>query len=582
MTAIRKERDRQFLEELVKERTEDLQRANERLFLANRVKDEFLAYMSKELRTPLNYIIDFATQMRDGTMGALNEEQHKGLASIIESSSRLRAIVDRILELSTIDVGMTHFLPKCFPVEPVLAKVVAETRKSAENRGITIDFACREKLGEIVADENKVAFIVGELLNNALKFSGAGMRVGVTVREVRGVDDGGRRYLEVAVADEGPGIRRDDMERIFFGLERGMPISPENGSVGFGLALVKRFVELHGGRIWVEGSPGMGSTFTFILPMEGPLPEIPPTSRVMVADDDPGFVQMLSHFLHEEGYEVIVAGDGAEVLTMGTSAPPDLFIIALQLPQISGIDVCLRLKSQAGTKHVPVVIVAPAPTQHEKIKSAQAGVDGFFTKPLDAKELLPTIKGLIAQKHNYELLKKSYEIAAFQASTDPLTGLFNQRQLWLILDRELERARRYGHQFSLAMIDIDNFKEYNDRHGHLQGDEVLRQAAEIFCLHIRNSDIVARYGGEEFVVVMPETGKELALLVGDKLCRAFAEYPFPLQDTQPGGCLTISMGIATFPRDAANARDLVEMADRALYRAKNMGKNRVAAWEETA
>jgi diguanylate cyclase (GGDEF)-like protein len=474
---------------------------------------------------------------------------------------------------------MTHFLPKRFPIAPLLAKVVEEARKSAEDRGITIDFAFREELGPIVADENKVSFILEELLTNALKFSGSGTRIEVTVRGVQGVDAGGRRYLEVAVTDQGPGIRRDDLERIFFGLERGIPLSPENGSFGLGLALVKRFVELHGGRIWVESSPGMGSTFTFILPTEGPLPENPPTSRVMVADDDPGFVQMLSHFLHEEGYEVIVAGDGVEALTKGVAAPPDLFIIALQLPQINGIDICLRLKSQTGTKHVPVVIVAPAPAQMDKIKSVQAGVDGFFAKPLDAKELLPKIKSLITQKLNYDLLKRSYEIAAFQASTDPLTGLFNQRQFWLVLDRELERARRYGHHFSLAMIDIDNFKEYNDRHGHVQGDEVLRQAAEMFRQNIRNSDIVARYGGEEFVVIMPETGKELALLVGDKLCRALAEHPFPLQDTQPGGRLTISMGIATFPRDAVIGHDLVEMADRALYRAKNAGKNRVEAWD---
>ena len=149
----------------------------------------------------------------------------------------------------------------------------------------------------------------------------------------------------------------------------------------------------------------------------------------------------------------------------------------------------------------------------------------------------------------------------------------------LVLDRELERARRYNHFCSLAMIDIDNFKEYNDRHGHLQGDEVLKQAAEIFREQIRNSDIAARYGGEEFVVVMPETGKELALLVGEKLRRAFAEYPFPLQDTQPGGRLTISMGIATFPQDAACARELVDMADKALYLAKREGRNRVAVWD---
>lgn len=127
------------------------------------------------------------------------------------------------------------------------------------------------------------------------------------------------------------------------------------------------------------------------------------------------------------------------------------------------------------------------------------------------------------------------------------------------------------------MIDIDSFKEYNDRHGHLQGDEVLKRAAELFREQIRNSDSVARYGGEEFVLIMPETGKKIALVVGEKLRLAFELCSFPHEETQPGGRLTISMGVATFPDDADNARTLLDLADQALYEAKRAGKNRVIA-----
>jgi diguanylate cyclase (GGDEF)-like protein len=226
---------------------------------------------------------------------------------------------------------------------------------------------------------------------------------------------------------------------------------------------------------------------------------------------------------------------------------------------------------------VPVLIVAATGAPLDRIRCVQAGADGFFAKPMDVNELLPKIKSLITQKLNFEFLKRSYDIATVQASTDPMTGLFNLRQLWIVLDRELERARRYHHPCTLAMLDIDDFKEYNDRHGHLQGDEVLKQAADIFRSSIRNSDITARYGGEEFVVIMPETGKDLALLVGEKLRKAFADHSFPAAETQPGGRLTISIGIATFPEDAEDARALLDAADKALYRAKRGGKNRVAA-----
>jgi PleD family two-component response regulator len=118
------------------------------------------------------------------------------------------------------------------------------------------------------------------------------------------------------------------------------------------------------------------------------------------------------------------------------------------------------------------------------------GADGFFVKPPNIKELLSKIRLMIAQKLNYEFLKRSYDIAVSQAHTDPLTGLFNLRQLWKVLDREIERSRRYSRSCSLAMIDIDFFKQFNDRYGHLQGDEVLKQAAEIFREHIR---VLARH-----------------------------------------------------------------------------------------
>lgn len=572
----RARQDRDLLERLVKERTEELERANERLFLANQVKEEFLAHISKEIRTPLNHIIDLSVLMMEGEMGGLTTEQKTGLESIIECGSRLRSIVDRILELSTIDIGMTRFLPERFNVPEALAGVMERTAALSEKHGVTVDSRFADGLGTIVADEQKFSFVVEELLTNALKFSRRGSRIKVSARPVRSA--GHRDFLEIAVADQGLGIRKEDLERIFRGFEMASPSPFESGSLGLGLALVKRFVELHGGRIWAESSPGEGSTFTFILPKEGPLPGEGATPRVMIASHDAGFLQMLSHCLKEEGYLVATAATGLEVLNRGISQPPDLFLIDLPLPEMNGYDVCLRLKSHSGTKYVPILLAIPSTAHVEQVKGAQVGADGFFIKPPDIREILSKIRLMIAQKLNYEFLKRSYDIAVSQARTDSLTGLFNMRQLWEILDRELERSRRYSRSCSLAMIDIDFFKQFNDRHGHLQGDEVLKEAAELFREHIRNSDIAARYGGEEFVVIMPETGKELALLVGEKLRKAFAEHPFPLQ-AGSSERLSISIGIATFPQDGTTPRELVETADRALYRAKEGGRNRVTAWE---
>jgi len=573
----RARQDRELLERLVKERTDELERANERLFLANQVKEEFLSHMSKELRRPLNHIIDLAVLIQEGGMGRVTAEQELGLESIIDCGSRLRSIVDRILELCSVDIGMSRFLPERFQVVEVLNKTVERMAELSARSGVSVFPFFDEDLGVIIADEPKFAFVVEELLTNAIKFSPHGSQIKVSARQIQGTGPGERDFLEIEVTDQGLGIRKEDLERIFMGFEIAGPSQFESGSLGLGLALVRRFVELHDGRIWVDSSPGEGSTFTFIFPKEGPVPGEGATPRIMIASSDPTFLQMLSHCLKEEGYELTTAATGMEVLNRGISQPPDLFLLDLPLPQMNGYDVCLRLKSHASAKYVPVLLIVPTPSGTEQVKSAQAGADGFFVKPPNIRELLSKIRLMIAQKLNYEFLKRSYDIAVSQAHTDPLTGLFNLRQLWKVLDREIERSRRYSRSCSLAMIDIDLFKQFNYRYGHLQGDEVLKQAADIFREHIRNSDIVARYGGEEFVVIMPETGKDLALLVGEKLRKAFADYCFPIPESATAESLTISIGVATFAQDGDSSREIVDMADRALYRAKEGGRNRVVA-----
>ena len=197
----------ELLERRVKERTEELERANERLFLANQVKEEFLAHMSKELRTPLNLIIDLAGLMLEGELGKLTHEQKSGLDAIFENSSRLRAIVDRILGLCTIDIGMTRFMPERFPVVEALEKTMESLAGLAEKQGITITTCFDENLETLTADEHKFTFIIEELVTNALKFSPQGSRILVTARQLKNVEDrdGKREFVEFAVIRPGSG-----------------------------------------------------------------------------------------------------------------------------------------------------------------------------------------------------------------------------------------------------------------------------------------------------------------------------------------------------------------------------------------
>ncbi len=162
--------------------------------------------------------------------------------------------------------------------------------------------------------------------------------------------------------------------------------------------------------------------------------------------------------------------------------------------------------------------------------------------------------------------------------TDDLTGLYNRRYFNQRFEREVLRAKRYRRPLSILLVDIDYFKNYNDINGHLLGDDVLKKVAYLIESNLRKADIVARYGGEEFVVLLPEIDKVHADQVAEKLRRTVELRHFPKEQYQPNKNLTISIGLATLPDDSTNPRELLEFADRALYRAKEEGRNRVVAY----
>ncbi|RME41138.1 MAG: diguanylate cyclase, partial [Deltaproteobacteria bacterium] len=177
---------------------------------------------------------------------------------------------------------------------------------------------------------------------------------------------------------------------------------------------------------------------------------------------------------------------------------------------------------------------------------------------------------------NAQLFEKARDLS----NTDELTGLANRRHFQLILKREAAQAQRFHSHFSLIMADIDHFKTYNDTHGHLKGDIVLKRVADILLQNTRGIDLVGRFGGEEFVILLPKTDKAGALAAAEKLRDQIASENFPgAEHSQPDGRLTLSLGVAEYPGDSTDIYELLDLADRALYRAKEKGRNRVEAWQ---
>ncbi len=199
-------------------------------------------------------------------------------------------------------------------------------------------------------------------------------------------------------------------------------------------------------------------------------------------------------------------------------------------------------------------------------------VDDFVPREFTKREL--SALTLLANQAAIALMKaQAFREQMERAITDGLTKLYNHRYFQEGLERDIRRAERYKHPVSMIMADIDRFKNYNDLFGHPRGDKALTTVGDILRRMVRETDMIARYGGEEFAIILPETSKQDALRVARKICRAVEAEEIFGQETLPGGKFTISCGVATFPDDALTKQGLIDQADRALYKAKNSGRN---------
>jgi signal transduction histidine kinase len=238
----------------------EIEEKSRQLEAASRHKSEFLANMSHELRTPLNAIIGFSEVLTERMFGELNERQEEYLKDIYASGQHLLSLINDILDLSKIEAGRTELELTDFDLPQAISNALTLVRGRAERRSIALHHAVDTRLGHVRADERKIKQVLLNLLSNALKFTFEGGRV-----EVRaGVVDG---MAEVSVTDTGVGIAPEDQEAVFEEFRQVGTADKKVEGTGLGLTLSRKFIELHGGKIWVKSQVGMGSTFTFTLPL---------------------------------------------------------------------------------------------------------------------------------------------------------------------------------------------------------------------------------------------------------------------------------------------------------------------------
>jgi signal transduction histidine kinase len=238
---------------------DELRRLYTELEAASKHKSEFLANMSHELRTPLNAIIGFSQVLRDEMVGSVNPKQAEYLDDIISSGNHLLSLINDVLDLSKVEAGQVELEVHPFSLREALERGVVMVRERATEDGVRVAFAADPEVDVVEGDERRIKQVIFNLISNAVKFTPAGGEVGVSATRVNG-------EVRVSVADTGPGIAPEDWDRIFEEFQQSETGVGQREGTGLGLALSKRFVELHGGRIWLESELGRGSTFTFALP----------------------------------------------------------------------------------------------------------------------------------------------------------------------------------------------------------------------------------------------------------------------------------------------------------------------------
>ncbi len=315
--------------------------------------------------------------------------------------------------------------------------------------------------------------------------------------------------------------------------------------------------------------PGTTGTATAPAGLDGIFEQTHP--KLLLVDDQALNIEVL-HQIFQADHEVFMATSGTRAIEVCRTHRPDLILLDVMMPDMSGFEVCRALKSDPLTQDIPIIFVTAQDTAFDEARGFEEGGVDFISKPVNPAVVRARVKAHLTIKAQADLLRG-------MALIDGLTGVANRRHFNDQLDEQWNAARRSGSDLAVIMIDVDYFKNFNDSCGHEQGDACLRAIATALAGTLnRGQDLLARYGGEEFVALLPNTSLAGAKLKAEALRQAVLDLKWQHPSSEiAGGVVTVSLGVsAVQPGPAFTSKDLMIAADRQLYRAKRNGRNQFA------
>ncbi len=292
--------------------------------------------------------------------------------------------------------------------------------------------------------------------------------------------------------------------------------------------------------------------------------------KILIVEDDQVAREALEEYLQLNSFTVLSVATAPQALEILMKTDFDLVITDLVMPDMDGISMTKAIRDLG--RDTPVLVVTGFASIEYAVEAIKAGATDFITKPLKLDHVVLIINRVL-ETRSWKKQAQETEFYRELSNRDELTKISNFRHFSYVLQLEIDRQMRYHRPLTLLIIDIDDFKKCNDTHGHLTGDLVLVKVASLLTSQIRSCDFVARYGGDEFTVILPEISEKEALAVCRRIMKSFEHSEFHSFEKENIGTLGITIGIASFPNQAGDSKELIEKADRAMYAGKKAGKN---------